>query len=96
FVFAVLFSFYYPFVIKSEEKRLRLIFGHAFEKYTRKVPAFFPQLSTFEEPETYQVNPLVFRIHIFSALWFVWIAGILEVIEGLREIRFFDALWTVY
>ena len=39
-----------------------------------------------EEPETYQVNPLVFRIHIFSALWFVWIAGILEVKKGLTRI----------
>ena len=63
---------------------------------TQEVPAFFPKLSSFEEPETYQVNPLVFRIHMFSALWFVWIAGILEVIEGLREIRVFDALWTLY
>ena len=96
FVFAVLFSLYYPLVIKSEEKRLRSIFGHAFEQYTQEVPAFFPKLSSFEEPETYQVNPLVFRIHIFSALWFVWIAGILEVIEGLREIRVLDALWTLY
>ncbi|WDP88485.1 MAG: isoprenylcysteine carboxylmethyltransferase family protein [Desulfobacter sp.] len=96
FLFALLFSGYYPFVIKSEEKRLKSIFGYAFEQYTRKIPAFFPRMSSFEEPEAYQVNPLVYRIHIFSALWFVWIAGIIEVIEGLREIGVFNALWRFY
>ncbi|WP_022665009.1 methyltransferase family protein [Desulfospira joergensenii] len=95
-LFVALFSSYYPFVIKSEEKRLRSIFGSVFEKYTQKVPAFFPDISIFEEPETYQVNPVVYRIHIFSALWFVWIVGILEVIEGLRETGFFTASWAVY
>lgn len=95
-LFIILFSCYYPFVIKSEEKRLLAIFGSEFEKYNQKIPAFFPNNSTFEEPETYVVNPLVYRIHIFSALWFVWIVGILEVIEGLREIGLFKALWRVY
>ena len=95
-VFILLFSGYYPFVIKSEEKRLQSMFGSAFEKYTQKIPGFFPKVSTFEEPKTYQVNPVVYRIHIFSALWFVWSVGILEVIEGLREIGLLNALWSVY
>lgn len=95
-VLILLFSGYYPFVIKSEEKRLQLIFGSAFKKYAQKIPGFFPKVSTFEEPKTYQVNPVVYRIHIFSALWFVWIVGLLEVIEGLREIGLLNALWSVY
>lgn len=95
-LFIILFSCYYPFVIKSEEKRLRSLFGAGFEKYTRNVPAFFPDISIFEEPETYKVNPGVYRIHIFSALWFVWSVGILEVIDGFRKTGLIDALWTLY
>lgn len=94
--FIILFLCYYPFVIKSEENRLRSLFGAVFEKYTRNVPAFFPDISIFEEPETYKVNPGVYRIHIFSALWFVWSVGILEVIEGFRKTGLIDALWTLY
>jgi len=95
-LFILLFSCYYPFVIKSEEKRLKSLFGVVFEKYTRNVPAFFPDISIFEEPETYKVNPGVYRIHILSALWFVWSVGILEVIEGFRKTGLIDALWTIY
>ena len=91
-----LFLCYYPFVIKSEERRLRSLFGPVFEEYTRKVPAFFPNISKYEEPETYVVNPGTYRVHIFSALWFIWSVGILEVIEGLRNVGLFDAVWTVY
>ncbi len=95
-LFIILFSCYYPFVIKSEEKRLRSLFGIVFEKYTRNVPAFFPDISIFEEPETYMVNPGIYRVHIFSALWFVWSVGILEVLEGVRKSGLIDALWTIY
>ncbi len=95
-VFIILFSLYYPFVIKSEEKRLKKKFGVAFEEYTKKVPALFPRFSTFEEPNTYLVNPAVYRGHIFSALWFIWVVGMLEVIEGMREIGFLSHLWSLY
>lgn len=95
-VFIIFFSFYYPLVIRSEEKRLKKKFGHAFEEYTKKVPLFFPRVSIFEEPNTYIVNPVVYRAHIFSALWFVWIVGIIEVIEGMREIGLFGSSWSLY
>jgi protein-S-isoprenylcysteine O-methyltransferase Ste14 len=95
-MFIILFVFYYPFVIKSEERRLKQLFGEAFEKYTKTISTFFPRRSTFSEPKTYIVKPSVYRKHIFSALWFVWIVGFLEVIEGLREIGVFSSLWTLY
>jgi ABC-type Na+ efflux pump permease subunit len=94
--FAILFSIYYPFVIKSEEKRLKNLFGATFKEYSRKIPAFFPSLSNFEEPDNYNVKPIVYRRHIFSALWFIWVVGILELIEGLREIGLLGYLWVVY
>ncbi|WP_155303298.1 methyltransferase family protein [Desulfosarcina widdelii] len=95
-VFIFLFALYYPFVIKSEERRLQQLFGSVFERYSKKVSTFFPRLSTFSEPEEYVVKPAVYRNHIFSALWFVWIVGVLEVIEGLREIGVLSSLWTLY
>lgn len=82
----LLFLSYYPFVIRGEEKRLHAIFGEKFAQYRETVPVLIPRTCKASEPETYVVNPKVYRRHIFSALWFVWIVGILELIEGLREI----------
>lgn len=95
-LFIVLFALYYPFVIKSEERRLKELFGAAFDQYTERISAFFPRFSTFSEPENYLVKPAVYRNHMFSALWFVWIVGILEVIEGLREVGLLSSLWSLY
>jgi len=95
-LFILLFALYYPFVIKSEERRLGQLFGAAFDQYTKKISAFFPRLSTFSEPANYTVKPAVYRSHMFSALWFVWIVGILEVIEGLREIGLLSSLWSLF
>lgn len=95
-LFILLFALYYPLVIKSEEKRLKQLFGVSFENYTESVPAFFPRFSTFSEPKNYLVKPSVYRKHIFSALWFVWLVGVLELIEGLREIGLLSAFWSIY
>ena len=79
------FTLYYPFVIESEEEKLRKIHSAAFEDYCASVPQFFPKWRQLLEPKEYSVNPVVFRKHIASALWFIWILGICEVIEGLHE-----------
>lgn len=96
FIFMILFSLYYPFIIKREEKRLEQIFGTAFNDYKDKVPSFFPRLASFEEATQYTVNTIVYRKHIFSALWFIWIVGILEIVEGLKEIGLFGSFGTLY
>lgn len=95
-VLTVLFALYYPFVIRSEEIRLQQLFGTAFDDYSTIVPRFFPKLSSLSEPESYTVKPVVYRNHIFSALWFIWLIGVLEVIEGLREIGVISSLWSFY
>lgn len=96
FIFLILFSIYYPFVIKSEQKRLASYFGAEFEEYKGRVPAFFPRFSSLDEPLEYTVNPMVYRRHISSAVWFVWIVGIIELMEGLRAIEILPHLWTLY
>ncbi len=47
-LYLVVFSLYYPFVIRSEERRLEMLFGVEFSRYKERVPAFIP-------------NPFIFR-----------------------------------
>jgi protein-S-isoprenylcysteine O-methyltransferase Ste14 len=84
-IISIAFLFYYPGVIRGEEKRLAAAHGEAYEAYRKRVPSFFPKFSLFEEPDTYVVNPKVFRRNMSSALWFVWLVAILEIIEALHE-----------
>ncbi|OQW96845.1 MAG: hypothetical protein BWK74_07605 [Desulfobacteraceae bacterium A6] len=90
------FSLYYPVVIRSEEARLLRLHGDMFESYIRTPPPFFPRLSNLKEPEEYQVKPRIFRDNLFYALWFIWIIGILEIIESLHEAGYLPVLFTIY
>ena len=100
FIFPILimisFFLYYPSVIKDEENRLKELFGESFENYKKKVPQLFPKFSNYKEPEEYLVKTKVYKRHMFSALWFVWIVGILELIEGLRELRLLFSWCYIY
>ena len=87
---------YYPLVVRKEERRLRKSFGHDFDDYAKRVPAFFPNFSLLSEPDTYTMKPLAYRRHMFSALWFVWIVGLLELAEGLKEIGWLHTFWSFY
>ena len=42
------------------------------------------------------MNPVVYRRHMFSALWFVWIVGLLELAEGLKELGWMPAFWSFW
>ena len=92
----VAMALYYPLVIRKEERRLREYFGEAFDEYRQRVPMFFPKLALFSEPETYTVKPAAYRRHMFSALWFVWIVGLIELAEGLKEIGWLPSIWFIY
>ncbi len=90
------FTFYYPFVIKSEESVLSQRHGAAFHTYTQTVPRFWPRLSGLEEPDTYVVKPKVYKRHMVDALWFVWIAGFLEFVGSLHETQILPAIFKIY
>ncbi len=94
-VVLIMFSLYYPFVIKKEEERLSDIFGDEFAEYKKRVPVFFPNLKLFKEPETYIVKPAIYRGHMFSALWFVWFVGLIEILEGLKDIGVIRPLYHI-
>ena len=90
------FAAYYPLVIKSEEAELAKLHKNEFEMYFKKVPRFFPKISYLTEPEEYIVNPVVFKRHMFSALWFIWLLGILEIIEELHELKVLPTIFNIY
>jgi hypothetical protein len=49
------------------------------------VPRFWPRLELYSEPASWSSNPRLFRRHILSDIWFIWIAAIIELIEGFRR-----------
>lgn len=90
------FATYYPLVIKSEEKELMLLHGDKFKTYLESVPRFFPNLLKLREPEEYVVKPVVYKRHMFDALWFIWLVGIMEVVEALHELHVLPAVFRFY
>lgn len=86
----------YPAVIRQEEAALRARFGAAFEAYCARVPRFLPKRSGYVEPETYVVNPRLFRRTMSDAVWFVWFVGIVEVVEALHEYHYVKPLIHLY
>lgn len=80
-----IFAIGYPLIITREEDYLRAKFGEAFTAYAAHTPRFFPNLKLLKEPETWTVNPRLFRRTMGDVLWFVWLVGIVELVEALHE-----------
>lgn len=95
-ILAAVFVVSYPMIIRDEEQVLLSVHGEAFETYKQNTPRFWPRLSSLREPETYEVNPIIFRKHLFDAMIFVWCAGLLEVLEQMRELGWLPTLLRVY
>lgn len=90
------FALYYPFTIRDEERKLRKIHNKDFDDYVNSTPRFFPSLGLLKEPQEYIVKPKKFRKGLFDALWFVWLAGILELIEALHESHILPVFLKLY
>ncbi|MCP9928600.1 isoprenylcysteine carboxylmethyltransferase family protein [Cyanobium sp. CH-040] len=95
-LFGLIFAIYYPGIIRREGIRLRELFGDAYVAYVRETPAFFPSFRRFSEPRQWQANPVLFRRHIINDTVFVFLAALLELIEGLREAGFIPHLLHVW
>lgn len=95
-ILAFFFIIYYPAVIKQEENELYILHKNEFNDYMNSTPAFFPNFFLYKEPTSYVVNPKIFRKHIFDNLWFVWMVGIIEIIESVKEIFDFNLPFLLY
>jgi protein-S-isoprenylcysteine O-methyltransferase Ste14 len=82
-IIAGAFALYYPGTIKGEEGELAKRHGQPFQAYLNAVPAFFPKFSLLQEPEKYEVNPITFRKHLGSVVWFIWALGLLPLLMEL-------------
>jgi protein-S-isoprenylcysteine O-methyltransferase Ste14 len=85
-VFAFGFLLVYPSTIAREEADLRARFGQAFEDYCARTPRFWPRWSSLREPDSYVVSPRIFRRSMGEVVWFVWLVGIIELVEALHEL----------
>lgn len=94
--FLILFIAYYPGLIKSEEKRLLKIHGDGFREYAKNTPSFFPKFSLLKEPETYTVNPRIFKREIYRAFWFVSSIGIIGLLKSLHEAGILPVYLHIY
>ncbi len=92
----ILFALYYPFVIRREEKRLAGIHHEAFENYRRKTPRFIPSLLNFGEPEEYTIKPGFLRGRFTDSLWFMWLIGLLALVESLHRHSIVPVYWKLY
>jgi len=85
FLLAILFSLYYPFVIRFEETILAPLHGDAYKDYVARVPRFWPRRIRPCEPEEYLISPANFRRTMFDALWFMWLVGLIHLAEAIRN-----------
>lgn len=88
FAFVLMFWLTYPSIIKREEEFLRSKFGDAFTDYCARTPCFLPNLKALREPESYVVNPKLFRRTMGDVLWFIWLVAIIELVKALHEYQF--------
>lgn len=90
------FCLYYPFVILSEQKHLLTIHGKEYETYLRTVPSFFPKPALLREPAEYVVKIHIFGRRMLGALYFIWLSGIIELIEDLHQVKLLPVFFKLY
>ena len=82
----------YPAVIRAEEQTLREKFGAAFDEYCARTPRLVPDFRKFAEPDSWTVNPRIFRRSMGEVVWFIWFVGIVELVEALHEYHLVEPL----
>jgi protein-S-isoprenylcysteine O-methyltransferase Ste14 len=94
-LYLAVFSFYYPLVIKSEEKRLEMLFGSAFTAYKEKVPAFLPNLSGFHSGEKAKAQPKLMVKTLLDGTMFLLFIPLAYLIERLQASGILHAYWRI-
>ena len=92
------FSFFlsYQAVMRSEERFLEDKFGDSFRSYCATVPRFLPKWRQLNDLETLDVAPKIFLRSVSEALWFAGLVGLLEFMEGMKELINVPSLFHLY
>jgi hypothetical protein len=91
-----LFLLFYSITINNEERHLRCLFGKEFEIYCNNVPRFYPNFKLLNEPGVYEISPLIYRKRMLDSLWFIWAAGLLELLETFHKYKIIPILMHIY
>jgi protein-S-isoprenylcysteine O-methyltransferase Ste14 len=94
-LYLAIFSFYYPLVIKSEEKRLEMLFGSAFTAYKEKVPAFLPNVFGFHSGEKAKAQPKLMVKTLLDGTMFLLFIPLAYLIERLQASGILHAYWRI-
>jgi hypothetical protein len=95
-LFAGVFWAYYPYVVRHEERFMRLQHGPSFDAYQASVPRFCPNFRLYHEPASYTVSTAKFRRHLGSAAWFVVLGGLVKLIEDMHVAGYLPTLFRIY
>jgi protein-S-isoprenylcysteine O-methyltransferase Ste14 len=95
-VLAVLFAIFYPLVIRAEEANLEKVHGAAYRDYASAVPRFWPRTLRVREADQYLVVPAKFRKAMFDAVWFIWLVGLVQLVEELHDAGVLHAVVRLY
>lgn len=90
------FILFYPILMDHEEKSLSKIFGKEFQSYFHRTPKFFPKFSLFNTPEECNVGIKVFTRALIRSFFFIWMIGLLELIEGIQQSGIVPTLFSLY
>ena len=90
------FILFYPLLMNHEEKSLSKTFGKEFQSYSQRTPKFFPKFSLFNMPEECTVSTKVFTRALIRSFFFIWMIGLLELIEGFQQSGIVPTLFSLY
>lgn len=91
----IAFIFYYPSIIKIEERKLKERHGEEFKSYTEKVPRFIPKSFNMQNPQICEVDPTKYLKVILDASCFVWLFVLLQIIEKLHYSGIIPFFWKI-
>jgi len=83
--YVVFFSFYYPLVISSEEKRLHSFFGDTFLQYKKNVPAFFPNIFKLNTGGLQDISYRLIFKSLMDASFFIILIPVALWVDSLFE-----------
>lgn len=86
------FSVFYPSVIRNEEAVLAQVFGETYARYCDATPRWLPRWSNFHEPESWNINPRLFRGGMLDAMWFLWAYMIWKIFEEFGVLQWIRSI----
>ncbi len=95
-ILIVMFAAYYPVLIAAEERRLSIKHGDQLAIYRQATSAFWPRISTYREPESYEFRPRVIRKNLADAAWFLLLMGIGHLVAELHDEHVLPSVWLFW